>query len=78
MQSSVTDDASTVAELGLVRTTNQMCRACKSLSWNLGNDTTQWTQRTLPAPTCYRLVADLLRGSRKLHHHHRHLFAHSI
>ena len=38
----------------------------KSLYWNLGNDTTQQTQRTLPAPTCYRLVADLLRGSRQL------------
>jgi len=28
MQSSVTDDASTVAELGLVRTTNQLLSDC--------------------------------------------------
>jgi len=41
-------------------------RVNKSLKCNLGNDTTQQTQRTLPVPTCYRFVVDLLWGSCQL------------
>jgi len=34
--------------------------------WNVIWETTQQTQRTLPVPTCYRFVVDLLWGSCQL------------